>query len=108
MRHLIFYEVKLSYLREVLSRTATTRDPLLIYVNRLDAAKLWGTGQSPDPSHTVFGQMYAQLHHVNPALLRQKERSFKVIFKGEHAEGEGILAVPLSLFLSPLCLSLLF
>jgi E3 ubiquitin-protein ligase HERC2 len=62
----------------------------------------------------VFLQAMQQLHFLNPALLRQKDRCFKVIFKGESAEGEGetifnllsVIVGPYRESISQMCLEL--
>eukprot|EP01119_Soliformovum_irregulare_P002830 TRINITY_DN1308_c1_g1_i2.p1 TRINITY_DN1308_c1_g1~~TRINITY_DN1308_c1_g1_i2.p1 ORF type:complete len:2755 (-),score=1130.06 TRINITY_DN1308_c1_g1_i2:303-7640(-) len=85
IRDLIFYDVKVGFMREILEKSVTDAEPILIYLDRLDAAKqLEGEKEN---LNCVFMQSLQQLQQVNPKLLRQKERSFNVVFKGENAEG---------------------
>ncbi len=43
IRHLIFYDVKVHFLRETLEKTTTTKDPITITLSRLDTMDGSGT-----------------------------------------------------------------
>lgn len=102
LRHLIFFDNKLDILQKVLKKTAVDQESVTIYLSRLTARAqnlnedeifTPPSGGSPTPyapnvSSSLFLQAMAQLHNLEPSILRQKDRSFKVILKGEHAEGE--------------------
>ena len=112
LRHLIFYQTKVTFLDSILSRTATTKTSPNITIQRLkkvlkgsggggrggilyNSGGNWGVPGGVDGTvsgneKTVFKQAFKQLNHLDPASLRQNERGFKVTLKGERVEGEGI------------------
>eukprot|EP01114_Cavostelium_apophysatum_P014886 TRINITY_DN3963_c0_g1_i3.p1 TRINITY_DN3963_c0_g1~~TRINITY_DN3963_c0_g1_i3.p1 ORF type:complete len:4002 (+),score=1092.69 TRINITY_DN3963_c0_g1_i3:116-12121(+) len=86
IRGLIFYDVKNNLLRELLTKTCTEKEMPSIHLDRLDAAKHHEVDK--ENTSAAFFQAMHQMHHINPEVLRQRDRCFKVTFKGEHAEGE--------------------
>jgi hypothetical protein len=86
VRHLIFFDTKVNYLRQILTKTCVEKEPPHVTIDRLEAAR--HHEKDKENSKCVFLQVMHQLRNVNPALLRQKDRSFKVTLKGESAEGE--------------------
>lgn len=47
-------------------------------------------GGDPDGAKSVFGQLFRQLHFLPPSVLRQKERAWRVEYKGEGGTDAGI------------------
>jgi hypothetical protein len=88
IREYIFFDTKLNYLKEILTSTICSAaiEPPTVHLARLDGFKQYDT--SKENPHCVYMQLYRQLNTMSPLVLRQKDRSFKVIFKGENAEGE--------------------
>lgn len=96
VKELLFYSCKLSFLKEMMKHTTTTQTPPTIYLSRL-AGLLFFFFLSfysmfffsfSIATKNIFQQAMDQLHHQNPILLRQVDRSFKVVLQGENAEGE--------------------
>jgi len=100
LRGIIFYQVKVEFLDSILQRTATTKQPPSISIQRLGKVLIvsrdrnrytsrWASRSGEkDSSKTVFEQAFKQLNHLDTSKLRQNVRAFKVTLKGERVEGE--------------------
>ena len=95
LRHLIFYDVKIGILHQVLKRSIVESESVTIYLSRLstrtnsdNSAKSDSSNTTASNENSLFMQAMSQLDNLDPQILRQRDRSFKVILKGEHAEGE--------------------
>lgn len=88
VRFLIFFDNKISFLREILNNTAVSseQEPPVVFLNRLDASKQLDKGK--EDSNCIYLQFLQQLHYLNPSDLRHKGLCFDVRFKGERAQGQ--------------------
>ena len=96
-RSLLFSRVKIAYLEQVIRVTSTEREPPTAQLDRLagkldtvkPAAKTSTIEKDDFVRSTVFGQLFAQLHTHPASHMRHAGRCFRVLFRGEDAQGDG-------------------
>jgi len=96
LRAIVFTEVKQDVWTKMLDATAVIREkewnkahpPPVVTVNRHRAAKE-RTDRRAKSKHSIFAQLHAQLQVVDVALLKRRDRAFKVKFAGEGADDYG-------------------
>ena len=93
LRGLMLKTLKLSLFEKVLRKTddeGGNYNILKVNINRHRAANFIASGRCDVRGRrTVFGQLFQQLHGQPKQKLRKRDRAWKVVFQGEHADDYG-------------------
>jgi len=87
LRGLIFYDTKVDFLNEALNRTQSYLPRKVITLTRHDQTSKMK--REKDSTPPLFIQSFKQLHHLDPAVLRQNDRAFEVKLVKEGATDAG-------------------